>query len=436
MEGSGRLLVAAVGPNSQAGIIFTLLQGANKKKKKKSKKSKKGKKGAKRSESTSTMSVASTSGTRDVNSPSGECACGQSCSKQNKTIDENKNQSDPDKRDKKQNSHDEREACACHDERPAERGDACALRVEGTNEACICSSNEADGEAAKKRVFKKHKCSDGCESDDDDDENDDDKDDDDDDDDETGGMGTKRPSVLKKKLSYLAVRMGYGGLVLAALTALILIARFSIEQFAIWHYPWSWSYLSTFIRCASVNTYSHALCSPRCPAPVSRPCDVCTCARRFVIIGVTVLVIAVPEGLPLAITLALAFSVRRMLHDHNLVRHLDACETMGNATAICSDKTGTLTTNRYSGRSHLQPPQLRNEYITMCESFTYPALAPRRMTVVQAYLLGTHHVEAQMLRERQLPGNYCTLLKQAIAINSAYTSKVVVCSQTSFAHCM
>ena len=76
----------------------------------------------------------------------------------------------------------------------------------------------------------------------------------------------------------------------------------------------------------------------------------CACARRFVIIGVTVLVIAVPEGLPLAITLALAFSVRHMLHDHNLVRHLDACETMGNATAICSDKTGTLTTNRYDGR--------------------------------------------------------------------------------------
>ena len=201
---------------------------------------------------------------------------------------------------------------------------------------------------------------------------------------------------------------------------------------------WSWSYLRTYIRCASVNTCSHALCLLRCPAAVSRPCDVrvCTCARRFVIIGVTVLVIAVLEGLPLAITLALAFSVRRMLHDHNLVRHLDACETMGNATTICSDKSGTLTTNRYSGRSHLQPLQLINECNTMRESFTYPALAPRRMTVVQAYMLGTHHVEAQMLRERQLPGNYCTLLKQAISINSAYTSKVVVCSQTSSAHCM
>merc|ERR1712142_1075983 len=67
---------------------------------------------------------------------------------------------------------------------------------------------------------------------------------------------------------------------------------------------------------------------------------------KFVIIGVTVLVVAVPEGLPLAVTLSLAYSVRKMMRDNNLVRHLDACETMGNATTICTDKTGTLTTNR------------------------------------------------------------------------------------------
>ena len=67
---------------------------------------------------------------------------------------------------------------------------------------------------------------------------------------------------------------------------------------------------------------------------------------KFIIIGVTVLVVAVPEGLPLAVTLSLAYSVKKMMADNNLVRHLDACETMGNATTICSDKTGTLTTNR------------------------------------------------------------------------------------------
>lgn len=64
------------------------------------------------------------------------------------------------------------------------------------------------------------------------------------------------------------------------------------------------------------------------------------------IIGVTIVVVAVPEGLPLAVTISLAFSTKKMLADQNLIRHLAACETMGNATNICSDKTGTLTENR------------------------------------------------------------------------------------------
>ena len=64
------------------------------------------------------------------------------------------------------------------------------------------------------------------------------------------------------------------------------------------------------------------------------------------IIGVTIVVVAVPEGLPLAVTISLAYSTKKMLSDQNLIRHLAACETMGNATNICSDKTGTLTQNR------------------------------------------------------------------------------------------
>jgi len=66
----------------------------------------------------------------------------------------------------------------------------------------------------------------------------------------------------------------------------------------------------------------------------------------IVIIALTVLVIAVPEGLPLAVTLSLAFATTRMLKDHNLVRQLKACEVAGNATSILSDKTGTLTQNK------------------------------------------------------------------------------------------
>lgn len=72
---------------------------------------------------------------------------------------------------------------------------------------------------------------------------------------------------------------------------------------------------------------------------------------RIFIVAVTVIVVAVPEGLPLAVTLALAFATTRMLKDNNLVRLLRACETMGNATTICSDKTGTLTENKMSAVS-------------------------------------------------------------------------------------
>lgn len=52
------------------------------------------------------------------------------------------------------------------------------------------------------------------------------------------------------------------------------------------------------------------------------------------------------QGLPLAVTMALAYSTIKMLEDNNLVRRLEACETMGGATTICSDKTGTLTQNK------------------------------------------------------------------------------------------
>ncbi|KGQ00979.1 calcium-translocating P-type ATPase, PMCA-type [Paracoccidioides lutzii Pb01] len=67
---------------------------------------------------------------------------------------------------------------------------------------------------------------------------------------------------------------------------------------------------------------------------------------NILIVAVTVIVVAIPEGLPLAVTLALAFATKRMVKENNLVRILRACETMGNATVICSDKTGTLTQNK------------------------------------------------------------------------------------------
>ncbi|CAN6915337.1 unnamed protein product [Brassica oleracea] len=83
---------------------------------------------------------------------------------------------------------------------------------------------------------------------------------------------------------------------------------------------------------------------------------------KIITVAVTIVVVAVPEGLPLAVTLTLAYSMRKMMADKALVRRLSACETMGSATTICSDKTGTLTLNEmtvvecYTGFQKMDPP--------------------------------------------------------------------------------
>lgn len=83
---------------------------------------------------------------------------------------------------------------------------------------------------------------------------------------------------------------------------------------------------------------------------------------------------------------------QKMMKDNNLVRHLDACETMGNATAICSDKTGTLTMNR--------------------------------MTVVQAYLADKHYKKVP--EPENIPPSILDILILGIAVNCAYTTKIMV----------
>ncbi|XP_073140446.1 calcium-transporting ATPase 12, plasma membrane-type-like [Henckelia pumila] len=74
--------------------------------------------------------------------------------------------------------------------------------------------------------------------------------------------------------------------------------------------------------------------------------DVFNSVLRIVSAAVTIVVVAIPEGLPLAVTLTLAYSMKRMMADQAMVRKLSACETMGSATVICTDKTGTLTLNQ------------------------------------------------------------------------------------------
>ncbi|XP_058266318.1 plasma membrane calcium-transporting ATPase 3b isoform X1 [Hemibagrus wyckioides] len=278
MEGSGRMLVTAVGVNSQSGIIFTLLGAGEGEEEKKEKKE--------------DSSYSLTTEAKQSNVTNGK--------QPEATVETNQNKA------KKQDG-------------------AVAMEMQPLK--------SAEGGEVEEREKKK------------------------------ANVPKKEKSVLQGKLTKLAVQIGKAGLVMSAITVIILVLYFVIETFVVEGRSWL----------------------PEC-TPIYVQYFV-----KFFIIGVTVLVVAVPEGLPLAVTISLAYSVKKMMKDNNLVRHLDACETMGNATAICSDKTGTLTTNR--------------------------------MTVVQAYVNDQHFREIP--EPNQLSSNTLEMIVNAISINSAYTSKIM-----------
>ncbi|XP_028905948.1 plasma membrane calcium-transporting ATPase 2 isoform X2 [Ornithorhynchus anatinus] len=278
MEGSGRMLVTAVGVNSQTGIIFTLLGAGGEEEEKKDKKATDGAAGANATDNANASLV------------NGKMQDGNTDSTQSKA---------------------------------KQQDGAAAMEMQP-----LKSAEGGDGDDKKK-----------------------------------ANMHKKEKSVLQGKLTKLAVQIGKAGLVMSAITVIILVLYFAVDTFVVNKKPWL----------------------PEC-TPVYVQYFV-----KFFIIGVTVLVVAVPEGLPLAVTISLAYSVKKMMKDNNLVRHLDACETMGNATAICSDKTGTLTTNR--------------------------------MTVVQAYVGDVHYKEIP--DPDSVNSKTLELLVHAIAINSAYTTKIL-----------
>jgi Ca2+-transporting ATPase len=118
----------------------------------------------------------------------------------------------------------------------------------------------------------------------------------------------REETPLQKKLEKLGAQIGWGGAAVAVCLFLILVIKWAIGK-----------------RKDAANTIVDAF-----------------------IVAITIVVVAVPEGLPLAVTISLAYSMKKMIVDKNFVRHHQACETMGNATTICSDKTGTLTQNLMS----------------------------------------------------------------------------------------
>ncbi|KAL8167825.1 hypothetical protein V2J09_009324 [Rumex salicifolius] len=119
---------------------------------------------------------------------------------------------------------------------------------------------------------------------------------------------------LQVKLNGVATIIGKIGLVFATLTFLVLTVRFLVEK----------ALANEFTTWSSSDALK---------------------LLNYFAIAVTIIVVAVPEGLPLAVTLSLAFAMKKLMKDRALVRHLSACETMGSASCICTDKTGTLTTN-------------------------------------------------------------------------------------------
>ena len=125
---------------------------------------------------------------------------------------------------------------------------------------------------------------------------------------------------------------------------------------------------------------------------------------RFFMIAVTIIVVAVPEGLAMSVTLSLAYSMRRMAATNNLVRKMNACETIGATTVICTDKTGTLTQNKMRVQVALFPamPNLAATVIP-----AHAMLAPGPWGLLQEAIAGnsTAHLQRSAAGEQQSVGN-------------------------------
>ena len=157
---------------------------------------------------------------------------------------------------------------------------------------------------------------------------------------------------LEEKLEKIAELIGYFGMLAGIVTLVALIIRFAISYVheskeykksskvesimtgILFNYPYK-TYDDNYI-----NNTDNELSDPKL--------SIAQTILDIIILCISIVVVAIPEGLPLAVTLSLAFSIKKLMDYNNLVRKMHACETMGGANYICTDKTGTLTKNEMS----------------------------------------------------------------------------------------
>jgi len=183
---------------------------------------------------------------------------------------------------------------------------------------------------------------------------------------------TQKPSeqtLLQEKLATIADKIGNVGTLVSALTFFAQIVRLLLEMYG-------------YMECGTTNIFQQEHIEG-CE-PLSFVYDSSTENRFYmeilqaIIISITVIVVAIPEGLPLAVTISLSFSSAAMKKLNNLVRKLASSETMGGATHICSDKTGTLTLNKMTtmslmtlnGQVHKMGNVVDNSLTTSCKAGT------------------------------------------------------------------
>lgn len=149
----------------------------------------------------------------------------------------------------------------------------------------------------------------------------------------------------------IANKIGNVGVTCAVLTFCSMVIRTALEMVDI-------------IPCGCGNIFT---CQPPQPGTCTKPNFSLNMTTNplwnellnTIIIAITVIVVAIPEGLPLAVTISLSFASKKMQKENNLVRTLSSAETMGGATHICSDKTGTLTMNKMTVMAMMSQNEVR-----------------------------------------------------------------------------